>query len=327
MMLYAWHSQSDLRKKHFEILYWALEHFQGTIMKKHIAFITAACFGLITGCGNSNAAEDEDGIMMEELQPTVSVECNAEADNQMTADESIVQDLETSSQDTELVDMGIHNNEHNIYMGKCEDDEIRMVITRTDADLSAAYITRDGAENFFQGELKEDSAEFTLNNDMGDYLNMDINTDDNGIISINGVGQISGNNVVFALNQNTFFPIGEDIANYYSSLGYEAEEAERFAEMIKDSVEDKTLFAKLISYPISIYDGNNNILIEDETAMIEAYDELFGQDFKEQVKNMFTKYMFANYQGICVEDGIIWFNKKPSGDYKITAISLLTISG
>ena len=211
-------------------------------------------------------------------------------------------------------------------MGKCEDDEIRMVITRTEADLSVAYITRDGAENFFQGELREDSTEFTLNNNMGDYLNMDINTDDNGIISINGGGQISGNNVVFTLNQNTFFPIGEDIANYYSSLGYEAEEAERFAEMIKDSVEDKTSFAKLISYPISIYDGNNNILIEDETAMIEAYDELFGQDFKEQVKNMFIKYMFANYQGICVEDGIIWFNKKPSGDYKITAISLLTLT-
>ena len=78
-------------------------------MKKHIAFITAAaCFWLITGCGNSNAAEDEDGIMREDMQPTVSVESNAEADSQMAADEAIVQDLETSSHDTELVDMGIH---------------------------------------------------------------------------------------------------------------------------------------------------------------------------------------------------------------------------
>lgn len=79
-------------------------------MKKHIAFITeAACFMLITGCGNSNAAEDEGGIMRKELQPTVSVESNAEADSQMASAESFVQDLETSSQDAELVDMGIHN--------------------------------------------------------------------------------------------------------------------------------------------------------------------------------------------------------------------------
>ena len=228
----------------------------------------------------------------------------------------------TGEQDTELVDMGIHNNEHNIYMGKCEDAEIRMVITRTEDDLSAAYITRDGAKNFFQGELQEDSAKFTLSNDFGDYLNMEINTDDNGMISVNGDGQISGNNVVLTLNQDTFFPIGEDFTNYYSSLGYEAEEAESFAAMIKDSVEDKAAFAKLISYPISIYDGNNNTMIENETAMVEAYDELFGQDFKEQVGNMFTKYMFANYQGICVEGGIMWFHKESSGDYKITTISL-----
>ncbi len=293
-------------------------------MKKRLAAILSMIFVLmITGCGNSNAAEEEEGVnTREELQPAVSVERNVEADSQMAASESTVPDPEASSQDAELVDMGIHNNEHNIYMGKCEDTEIRMIITRTENDLSAAYITRDGAEKFFQGELQEDSAEFTLNNDTGDALNLDIHTDDNGIICIGGVGQISGNNVVFTLNQDTFFPVGEDIANYYSSLGYEAEEAERFAEMIKDSVEDKSAFAKLVSYPISIYDGDHNTVIESETAMMEAYDGLFDQDFKEQVENMFTKYMFATYQGICVEDGMMWFHKESSGDYKITAISL-----
>ena len=260
--------------------------------------------------------------LREELQPTVQTERNAEADSRMAADEFTVQEPEATSQDTKLVDMGIQNNEHNIYMGNCGDDEVRMVITRTEDDLSAAYITRDGAENFFQGELEEASAEFTLSNDVGDSLNMDVHTDDNGIISISGIGEISGNNVVFTLNQDAFFPIGEDITNYYSSLGYEAEEAERFAAMIKDSVEDKAVFAKLVTYPISICDGNHNTVIENETAMMEAYDELFEQDFKEQVGNMFTKYLFANYQGICVENGILWFHKEPSGDYKITTISL-----
>ncbi len=293
-------------------------------LKQRLAAILPMLFVLlITGCGNSNAVEDKAGTnIREELPPAVSAESDAEAGSQVAAGESVVQKPETSSQDTELADMGIHNNEHNIYMGKCEDAEIRMIITRTEDDLSAAYITRDGAENFFQGELKENSAEFTLNNDTGDYLNMDINTDDIGIIGIDGVGQISGNNVVFTLNQDVFFPIGEDITNYYSSLGYEAKDAERFAAMIKDSVEDKTAFARLLSYPISINDGNHSTVIENEAAMVEAYDALFGRDFKEQVGNMFTKYMFANYQGICVENGILWFMKESSGDYKITAINL-----
>ena len=41
-----------------------------------------------------------------------------------------------------------------------------------------------------------------LNNDNGDYLNLNLNTDDNGVININGIGQISGNDVVLTLNPN-----------------------------------------------------------------------------------------------------------------------------
>ena len=228
-----------------------------------------------------------------------------------------------SEQDAELINMGIHNNEHNVYMGSIVKEEMRMIITRTDNSLSAAYITRDDEEKIFKGELKKDSAGFILKTDAGEYLEGSIRAEDNGGIFIYGKGVISGNEVAFTLSQNTFFPIDEDTENYYSSLGYDAKAVERFAKQIKDSINDKTEFAKLISYPISIEIDGSDISIENEKEMLDVYDKLIEQKgFKQQIESIYTKYMFANYMGICVEDGIMWIQQDSSGDYKIYAINV-----
>ncbi|MCH5256947.1 MAG: hypothetical protein J1D87_06610 [Lachnospiraceae bacterium] len=231
--------------------------------------------------------------------------------------------LRLSEQDTELINMGIHNNEHNIYMGSIVKEEMRMIITRTEDSLSAAYITRDDEEKIFKGELKKDSAGFILKTDAGEYLEGSIRAEDNGGIFIYGRGVISGNEVAFILSQNTFFPIDEDTENYYSSLGYDAKALERFVKQIKDSINDKTEFAKLISYPISIEIDGSDISIENEKEMLDVYDKLIEQKgFKQQIESIYTKYMFANYMGICVEDGIMWIQQDSSGDYKIYAINV-----
>ncbi|MCH5249726.1 MAG: hypothetical protein J1E98_07325 [Lachnospiraceae bacterium] len=243
--------------------------------------------------------------------------------------EDSVEDDETadgprfSEQDAELINMGIHNNEHNIYMGSIVKEEMRMIITRTDNSLSAAYITRDDEEKVFKGELKKDSAGFILKTDAGEYLEGSIRAEDNGGVFIYGKGVISGNEVAFTLSQNTFFPIDEDTENYYSSLGYDAKAVERFVKQIKNSINDKTEFAKLISYPISIEIDGSDISIENEKEMLDVYDKLIEQKgFKQQIESIYTKYMFANYMGICVEDGIMWIQQDSSGDYKIYAINV-----
>lgn len=233
------------------------------------------------------------------------------------------QGAELSEQDAELINMGIHDNEHNIYTGNIGNEEMRMMISRKGNSLSVAYITRDDEEKVFQGELRKDSAGFILNTDSGDYMEGTISSDDNGGISIGGEGVISKSNVVFTLRQDTFFPIGEDPENYYFSLGYNADEAEQFAKQIKDSVNDNSAFVKLISYPISIEVDGSSISAANEEEMLGVYDKLIKHNgFKQQVESIYTKYMFANYMGICVENGIIWFQRESSGDYKIYAINV-----
>lgn len=296
---------------------------------KKIGLVTLICVFtlLMGGCTKdveSTPSEDSSEAVSEiqEVQNDIlePIEEDVEPSEQEVAIPE--QDVELSSQDAELINMGIHNNEHNIYMGSIGNEEIRMMITRTEDSLSAAYITRDGEEKAFQGDLKKDSAGFILNTDTGDHLEGTISEDDNGGISINGEGVISKSDVVFTLRQDTFFPVDEDTENYYSSLGYAADEAEQFAQQIKDSINDKTAFAKLVSYPISIEIDGSNISIENEGEMLDAYDKLIEQNgFKQQIESIYTKYMFANYMGICIEDGIMWIYPDSSGDYKITSIN------
>ena len=234
------------------------------------------------------------------------------------------QDIERSEQDTELINMGIHDNEHNIYTGNIGNEEIRMLITRTGDSLSAAYVTRDGEEKAFHGNLANNAAGFVLNTDEGEYLNGIITETDDGYFIINGEGVLSQSNVTFILNQESFIAIGDDMENYYDFFGYNADEAERFAQQIKDSINDKAAFAGLIQYPISIEmdNGHGMAMIENEEDMIAVYDQLMEEiGIREQIENIYTKFMFANYTGICVEDGIMWINIDSSGNYKITAIN------
>ena len=296
---------------------------------KKIGLLASICIFtlLIGGCAKnveSTLVEDSSETVSDILEVQNDMPDPAEEDAELSGQDAEIpeQDAELSEQDVELINMAIHDNEHNIYTGNIENEEIQMMITRTEEILSAAYITRDGEEKAFQGNVRKDSAGFILNADSGDYLEGTISADDNGGISINGKGVISESDVVFTLNQDTFFPIGEDPENYYSSLGYNADEAEQFAQQIKDSINDKTAFADLIQYPISIEMDRGKAMIDNEESMINIYDQLMEQNgFKQQIENSYTKFMFANYMGICVEDGVMWINIDSSGDYKITSIN------
>ena len=299
------------------------------MMRKLGLLTSIGVFALLMGGCTKNVesipVEDSSDVVSEISEVQNEMPEPAEQDTELFGQDTVVpeQVVELSEQDMELINMAIHDNEHNIYMGSMGNEEIRMIISRIGDNLSAAYITRDDGEKIFQGGLKKDSAGFILNTDSDDYLEGTISTDDNGWINISGAGVISGSDVVFTLRQDTFFPLGDNPENYYSSIGYEAKNVEQFAQQIKDSISDKAAFAKLISYPISIEIDGNNILVENEEEMLEVYDKLIEQNgFRKQVESIYTKYMFANYMGICVENGIMWFSADSLGDYKIYAINL-----
>ncbi|WP_455618283.1 hypothetical protein [Eisenbergiella sp.] len=188
--------------------------------------------------------------------------------------------------------------------------------------LSAAYITRTDEEKNFTGKIENNSTNFILYALDDDFLKGKLEKNSDGTICIKGQGQVNGKNVDFMLYPDTFFPVRDSADNYYSAIGFSADEAEQFARKIKDTVNDKETFVQIISYPIAVDLDGRRIFIENQEEMLFQYDKLMAQnDFKNKIEQIFTKYMFANYQGVCIDSGIIWCYKDSSGAYKITAIN------
>lgn len=254
------------------------------------------------GCSNTEVANQEHTLLETIGQVTVS--------ETLSTEESPIEPF---------IGETIHNHAHNIFQGIIGQTEIQMKISREDYTLTAAYTTRTDDEKFFEGKMKSTS-EIELYDGEGGYLKGTIYDG-----SINGTAMISGENQVITLQLTTFFPVGYDYENYYSGvvgLACSSKEVEEFARLIKESINEKEKFLKLFNYPLEIKIEGEAITVKNEDEMAKQYDILMAQtDFREQIKNMYTKYLFLSYDGICVENGIIWFNKDSNGNYKIWSLN------
>ena len=215
----------------------------------------------------------------------------------------------------------ILNNTHNIFKGTIGESEVQMNIRREGNTLTASYITRTDDKRTLRGEMKSPT-EFELNDNEGGYLKGTV-YDGN----LKGNGNNSGKDVTINMYLSTFMPIGYDHDDYYSgdrimSRQMTSTEVENFAKQIKESITDKEKFIKLFRYPLDIRVNQKVISVQNEDKMSDEIDTLFAEtDFCEQIETMYTKYLFTNYQGVCVENGILWFDKDNNGDFKIWSLN------
>ncbi|MBE5974418.1 MAG: hypothetical protein E7251_07465 [Paenibacillaceae bacterium] len=237
----------------------------------------------------------------------------------VTKTEALTTEKETYTETT--MEEPIRDNTHNIFKGTIGESEVQMNIRREGDSLTASYITRTDDEKTLCGEMKSPT-EFELNDNEGGYLKGTV-YDGN----LKGTGNISGNDVTISMYLSTFMPIGYDHDDYYSGdriMSHEmtSTEVENFAKQIKESITDKGKFIKLFRYPLDIRINKKVIPVQNEDEMSDQIDTLFAEtDFREQIETMYTKYLFTNYQGVCVENGILWFDKDDNGDFKIWSLN------
>lgn len=229
--------------------------------------------------------------------------------------------IETESYTETTMEETIRSNAHNIFKGTIGESEVVMNIRREGNTLTTTYITRSDDENALGGEMKS-LTEFELYDNKGGYLKGTV-YDGN----LKGTGNISGKDVTISMYLSTFMPIGYDHDDYYSgdrvmSRQMTSTEVENFARQIKESITDKEKFIKLFRYPLDIRVNKKVIPVQNEDEMSDQIDTLLAEtDFREQIETMYTKYLFANYQGVCVENGILWFDKDDNGDFKIWSLN------
>jgi hypothetical protein len=121
---------------------------------------------------------------------------------------------------------------------------------------------------------------------------------------------------------------GSDFGHRYSDFYGTDDDVEKFMKHVKTSIlnSDKEWIANHINYPLktTLFKGKA-ITIKNKKQLIDNFDQIFHQEFKDKIKSLCVCNMFNNYQGVMLGDGQIWINNRPNStddtfNYIITAI-------
>ena len=122
---------------------------------------------------------------------------------------------------------------------------------------------------------------------------------------------------------------GGEYDHRYSDFYGSDDDVEKFMKHVKTSIlnSDKEWIANHVSYPIktTLY-KDKVITIKNKKQLIENFDQIFHQEFKDKIKSFCVCNMFNNYQGVMLGNGEIWINNKLNStedkfDCNITAIN------
>lgn len=132
----------------------------------------------------------------------------------------------------------------------------------------------------------------------------------------------------FVLSLKTSLP-GAEFGKRYAVAGVTESDQniEDFASRIQEAIikGDKEQLSEQISFPIMV--KINGIATKlNKADFLKDYDQIINPAFKQKMSNAFTKYLFANQEGIMFGSGMynIWFSdiKATSGNFRLMIISI-----
>lgn len=115
----------------------------------------------------------------------------------------------------------------------------------------------------------------------------------------------------FALSLKSILP-GVEYSKRYEVTESD-QEVENFLNEIQGYIvsSNRDKLAEQIVYPINAKVYGEVTKIQNKDDFVKNYDQIFYPEFKQVVSSAFTKYLFANSQGIMFGDGMynIWINE------------------
>lgn len=104
---------------------------------------------------------------------------------------------------------------------------------------------------------------------------------------------------------------GNNYKHRYSDFFGTDEDVEKFMKNVKSSIlkNEKSWIANHTNYPIKTTLKNGKaVTIKNKKQLIENFEQIFHQDFKDKIKSFCTCNMFNNYHGAMLGNGQIWIN-------------------
>ncbi len=100
----------------------------------------------------------------------------------------------------------------------------------------------------------------------------------------------------------------------FSSAGTTREAAAAFLQALKKAVAegDREAVAELTAFPLRAWTGRAVVEVPDASHFFLVYPRIFDQALREAIARATVDELFANYQGVMIDNGRLWFS--PLGD-------------
>lgn len=115
-----------------------------------------------------------------------------------------------------------------------------------------------------------------------------------------------------------------DVNSNLDSLFGEHVAYEKFFDRLKKAVgsNDKETVASMIDYPFRARIDGKALKIRDAAHFVADYDKIFTAKVKHAIANQSYATLFANWQGVMIGDGEVWFSGVGDNNViKITAVN------
>ena len=102
------------------------------------------------------------------------------------------------------------------------------------------------------------------------------------------------------------------------------ESYQKFFDALKKAIaaDDKAAVAAMVDYPFQARIGGKAVKIRDAAHFVSDYDKIITAKVKQAVAQQTYAGLFANWQGVSIGDGEIWFSGVGKDNkVKITAIN------
>jgi hypothetical protein len=119
----------------------------------------------------------------------------------------------------------------------------------------------------------------------------------------------------------------EPIEQRLDALFGEHERYLAFFQELKDAVirDDRKKVAGLVNYPLNVSAGGRRTVVRSRAELLRRYREVFNENVIRAVKAQEPDTLFANWQGVMLGDGQVWFSGVCAGKDRDTPCADKTI--
>ena len=113
---------------------------------------------------------------------------------------------------------------------------------------------------------------------------------------------------------------GSTVADYSAEL---TPKAKAFLAELKTAVQavDKRKVAAMVKYPLRVNTGEGHKTIQSASKFLTEYDRLFTASVRKAITAQTPECLFANWQGVMIGNGEVWFSEQRDGSMKIHALN------